>query len=91
MNVFHPSLDLLATKLNTVYQRAEARDYLDVHAMLQAGFALADGLDYARQVHGPHWNPMLRLQALCYFGEAQLQTLPESVKLALTSAVRAVR
>jgi hypothetical protein len=83
--------DLLATKLNTIYQRAEARDYLDVHAILHAGVTLADGLDYARQVYGPHWNPMLCLQALCYYGEPQLQTLPETVKFTLTAAVRSVR
>jgi len=36
--------DLFATKLNTLYQRAEAKDYLDVYALLRAGLSLADGL-----------------------------------------------
>jgi hypothetical protein len=31
--------DLFATKLNTVYQRAEAKDYLDIRAILLTGFS----------------------------------------------------
>jgi predicted nucleotidyltransferase component of viral defense system len=34
-------LDLTATKLETVQQRAEAKDYLDVAAALSAGIGLA--------------------------------------------------
>ncbi len=82
--------DLLATKLNTVYQRAEAKDYLDIHAILQTGISLHQGLDYARQVYGPQFNVMLPLQALCYFEEPGLRTLPAAVKQSLIAAVQTV-
>lgn len=36
--------DLFATKLNAIYQRAEARDYLDAHALIVSGLSLAEGL-----------------------------------------------
>lgn len=83
--------DLFATKLNTVYQRAEAKDYLDVYAILQAGLTLEEGLDFGRKVYGSQWNAMLPLQALCYFSEPGLQNLPETVKHHLVAAVQRVR
>jgi len=83
--------DLFATKLNTVYQRAEAKDYLDIHAILSAGHGLAEGLQYAHQIYGENFNAMLPLQALCYFDEPGLQSLPGTVKKSLTEAVRSMR
>jgi hypothetical protein len=82
--------DLFATKLNTVYQRAEAKDYLDIHALLQSGLSLSQGLDFARQVYGSEFNAMLPVQALCYFEEPRLQALPVEVKADLVAAVRTV-
>lgn len=46
-------LDLLATKLKTILQRAEARDYRDIAALLRAGGDLAAGLGAARALFGP--------------------------------------
>ena len=83
--------DLFATKLNTVYQRAEAKDYLDIHAILQSGLTLGEGLEFARGVYGANFNAMLPLQALCYFEEPGLKELPGAVKESLTAAVRSVR
>lgn len=83
--------DLFATKLNTLYQRAEAKDYLDIHALLQSGLTLADGLRYAKQVYGAEFNTLLPLQALCYFQEPSLRELPEPVKVSLVRAVQSVR
>ena len=82
--------DLFATKLNTLYQRAEAKDYLDVYALLKSGISLTDGLGFAKQVYGPEFNTMLPLQALCYFEEPSLRDLPEDVKAALVKAVQGV-
>ena len=82
--------DLFATKLNTVYQRAEARDYLDVHAMLAAGLSLTEGLAWTKKVYGADFNTLLPLQALCYFEEPSLRVLPQSVKDDLVGAVQAV-
>jgi hypothetical protein len=82
--------DLFATKLNTIYQRAEPRDYLDVHALLAAGLTLAQGLAWTKQVYGPDFNTLLPLQALCYFEEPSLRDLPQSVKEDLMREVQAV-
>jgi hypothetical protein len=83
--------DLFATKLNTIYQRAEAKDYLDIQALLGSGLSLAEGLQYAKQVYGPDFNTLLPLQALCYFEEPALRVLPPDVKAALTEAVQSAR
>lgn len=83
--------DLFATKLNTLYQRAEAKDYLDVHALLKSGLSLTDGLGFTKQVYGADFNTLLPLQALCYFQEPSLRELPEGVKNALVEAVQSVR
>lgn len=83
--------DLLATKLNTIYQRAEAKDYVDVHAILKSGLTLAAGLEFAKQVYGDHFNTLLPLQALCYFEEPSLQHLPPDIKSDLIRAVQSVR
>ena len=83
--------DLFATKLNTVYQRAEAKDYLDIHAILRSGLKLEQGLEFAQFVYGSNFNAMLPLQALCYFEEPGLKELPTDVKESLLMAVRSVR
>ncbi|MBM3882870.1 MAG: hypothetical protein FJ387_24630 [Verrucomicrobia bacterium] len=75
----------------SVYQRAEAKDYLDVHALLKAGLSLADGLRFAKQVYGPDFTTMLPLQALCYFAEPPLRALSAEVRTALTAAVQSVK
>ena len=82
--------DLFATKLNTIYQRAEARDYLDIHAFLASGVRLEDGLAWAKTVYGSDFNTMLPLQALCYFLEPSLRDLPQKVKDNLVRAVQAL-
>jgi hypothetical protein len=83
--------DLLATKLNTVFQRAEAKDYLDIHALLGSGLALADGLACARAVYGAAFNAALPLKALTFFADGDLPSLPLSVRQDLVAAVRSVR
>lgn len=83
--------DLFATNLNTVFQRAEAKDYFDVHALLEAGYSLEDGLRFAKLVYGERFNAQLPLQALCYFEEPALRALPQGIKADLVSAVRAIR
>jgi predicted nucleotidyltransferase component of viral defense system len=83
--------DLFATKLNTVYQRAEAKDYLDIHAILRSGWKLEQGLEFAQFVYGPNFNAMLPLQALCYFEEPGLKELPGDVKEFLRLAVGSVK
>ncbi|MCP5524681.1 MAG: nucleotidyl transferase AbiEii/AbiGii toxin family protein [Verrucomicrobiales bacterium] len=82
--------DLLAAKLNVVFQRAEAKDYLDVHALLNTGLTLSEGLATARAVYGPTFNPTLPLKALTFFEDGDLPSLPHRIQQDLTEAVRRV-
>src|SRR5581483_158188 len=60
-------LDLLASKLKTVQARAEAKDYRDIAAMLEAGLGLGEGLAAAIAVYGKEFNGALSLKALTFF------------------------
>ena len=82
--------DLMATKLKVMMQRAEAKDYIDVAAMLNAGANLPHALASARLLYGPNFQPMASLKAFSYFGDGDLYTLPEAVKDTLTRAAEAV-
>jgi hypothetical protein len=81
-------LDLTATKLKTIQQRAEAKDYLDLAAALEAGVALTEALGAARAVYGKLFNPIATLKALTYFDDGNLASLPGDVKDRLRTAAR---
>ena len=69
-------LDLTATKLKTIQQRAEAKDYRDIAAALDAGIDLAEAIGAATAVFGKTFNAMAALKALTYFGDGNLPSLP---------------
>lgn len=81
--------DLLATKLKSLLQRVEAKDYLDVAALLGAGADLDRGLAGARALYGPAFQPSECLKALVYFQGGDLDTLPVDTKDTLIRAVAA--
>ena len=83
-------LDLGAAKASVVQQRAEAKDYLDVDALIASGLTLAEILAASRLAHGERFDPQSTLKALCYFGDGDLPTLPIEVQTRLSRAVRAV-
>src|SRR5690606_22081435 len=83
--------DLMATKLMVVLQRAEAKDYRDVAAMLGAGAGLGPVLASARLLFGPNFQQSESLKALVYFDDGDLQTLPIADRSTLVDAVKAVR
>lgn len=83
--------DLMATKVKVVLQRAEAKDYRDVAAMINAGVSLAHGLASARQLFGSNFQPSESLKALVYFNDGDLQTLSAAERKTLVDAVKAVR
>jgi Nucleotidyl transferase AbiEii toxin, Type IV TA system len=86
------SLDeLMATKLNVILQRAEAKDYRDISAMINAGISLAKGLSAAREMFGPNFQPSESLKAMVYFDDGDLQTLTQAEKTTLVNAVSRVR
>jgi len=68
-------LDVAATKLATIQQRAQTRDYEDVLALAGAGVSLSEMLAAAEAVYGSTFNGTLSLKALTFFADGDLPTL----------------
>jgi len=83
-------LDVAATKMVTIQQRAQARDYLDVLALADAGVPLDAALAAAAAVYGPEFNGLLSLKALTYFAEGDLGTLSSARQNQLRGMANAV-
>jgi hypothetical protein len=82
-------IDLFATKV--LLERVEAKDYLDVAAILEHGGLLADGLAAARTLYGGTFQPTECLKALIYFKGGDLESLSRATKSRLIAAVNEVR
>jgi hypothetical protein len=82
--------DLLATKAKVLLQRVEAKDYLDVAALLSNGVSLPRGLAAARSLFGPAFQPSECLKALVYFEGGDLDSLNETTKRLLIHAASVV-
>jgi hypothetical protein len=83
--------DLMATKLKVILQRAEAKDYVVIAAMLQANVNLAHGLAAARAMFGHAFQPAESLRALTFFKDGDLPSLSEEIKRVLVSSAQTVR
>ncbi len=83
--------DLMATKVKVILQRAEAKDYRDIAAMIKAGANLPRALAAACQFFGQAFQPSESLKALVYFSDGDLQTLTGDEKSTLVMAASAVR
>lgn len=81
-------LDLAATKAAVVQRRAEARDYIDIDALIRHGIGLAEVLAAALAVYGERFNPLITLKALSYFDD--VPGLPDDIRQRLASAALAV-
>ena len=81
-------LDVAGTKALTVQQRAQARDYVDIDALIRHSVDLAQVLAAGSAVHGRSFNPLLTLKALSYFDDVPV--LPGDVQERLRTAVAAV-
>lgn len=85
------SLMDLAGKAAVVTQRAELRDYIDVHTLLTKGdIPLAQMLAAAVIIYGTEFSPLLSLKALAYHNDPALAELSANVRQDLIAAVRAV-
>jgi hypothetical protein len=81
--------DLAGTKASVIQIRAEAKDYLDIDALIRLGNVnLPTALAAAQMLYGPSFNPELTLKALSFFGDGNLAELPEDVKQGLVVAAR---
>ncbi len=83
-------LDVAATKLATIQQRAQARDYQDLAAILATGIGLSEILSAANAVYGREFNGALSLKALTYFSDGDLTTLNVEIQKTLRSRAGAV-
>jgi hypothetical protein len=84
-------LDLAGTKARAVLQRAEAKDCLDIDALLTTGgLDLSTALSAAGAIYGKTCTQLSTLKALSYFDDRNLRQLPESVKSRLLKAAREV-
>jgi len=83
--------DLMATKLKVILQRAEAKDYRDIAAMIGVGVSLPKGLSAACELFGNSFQPSECLKALGYFKDGNLDTLSIAEKTILMKAGAAVQ
>jgi hypothetical protein len=81
-------LDLAAQKVIVIQQRAEAKDYLDIHKLLSEGVTLEMALGAAQALH-PEFNPTISLKALSYFDD--VSNVPQEVQRDLRTAASRVR
>jgi nucleotidyltransferase AbiEii toxin of type IV toxin-antitoxin system len=84
-------LDLAGTKASVVQVRAEAKDYIDIDALITVGkVGLPLALSAAQRLYGSTFNPQITLKALSFFDDGDLTLLPEDIKLRLATAAREV-
>jgi hypothetical protein len=76
--------DLLATKLKTILDRAEAKDYRDISAMLSAGVSLERALSAFSKMYGK--DAGLPLRAMGFFKDGDLPSLTEADQQVLRAA-----
>ena len=85
--------DLLALKLAVILQRIEAKDYIDIAAIVEAGndTVLAKGLAGARALYGKAFQPAESMKALTYFKGGDLKMITLRDRENLIEAVTQVR
>jgi hypothetical protein len=81
-------LDLAAQKIKVIQQRAEAKDYKDIHKLLSEGVSLEAAMGAVRAMY-PEFNPSVSLKALSYFGD--VTGLSKEIQWELSAAASKVR
>jgi len=83
-------LELGGMKAMVVQKRAEAKDYLDIHALItQGGLSLPELLAAGIALYHPSFAPEITLKSLCFFDDGNLSQVPQAVRRDLAWAVRA--
>jgi hypothetical protein len=84
-------LDLAGMKASVVQVRAEARDYIDIDAMMASRkIDLPTAVAAGKEIYGAQFNPEITLKALSFFDDGDLRRLPEPLKARLATAAREV-
>ena len=81
--------DVMATKLKATLDRAEAKDYVDLAAMLASGVLLSRALSTFRAMF--RGEPATALVSIGYFEDGDLPSLPTRERTILLNARDAVR
>lgn len=81
-------LDIAGTKAALVQQRAQARDYIDIDALIRHGIDLPRVLAAGITVYGRSFNPLITLKALSFFDD--VPNVPNEARERLRAAVAAV-
>lgn len=81
-------LDLCGTKAWVVQVPAEAKDYIDIDALLASGLGIDTFLAAGAAIYGSTFSAQSCLKALAYFDEPGLTDLPRALKDRLRAAVR---
>jgi len=84
-------LDVAACKMAAIQSRAEAKDFVDIHALLSQGIPLAQMLGAAQAIYGAQFFALVSLKALTWFEDGDLPTLPAEIKSNLRRAAGEVR
>jgi hypothetical protein len=81
-------VDMAGMKAAVVTQRAEVRDYLDIHALLtKADISLPTMLAAGVIIYGDQFSPLLSLKAIAYHEDPSLAALPKTIRNDLSEAV----
>lgn len=80
-------LDLFGTKLATITQRIETRDYIDIAALLRSGLDINQGVAALLGLYGNQASGLQSVKTMVWFGDGDLdRALPDGVKQELTRA-----
>jgi hypothetical protein len=82
-------LDIAGMKAAVITQRAEAKDYIDMLAILNSGISLSQSMGAARAIYGEQYNPLITLKSLTYFDDGDLRKLTARQKSQLIEIVSA--
>ena len=84
--------DLFGMKCATISQRAEKKDYLDIHAIIKnTKLDLQDGLAAAQGIYGSQYNPVITLKSLSYFKDGNVSELSSEIQTDLIQAIRDIK
>ena len=73
-------LDLAGTKASVVQVRAEAKDYVDMDALITVGkVGMPLALSAAQRLYGSTFSPQITLKALSFFGDGDLSFGPIAI------------
>ncbi|MGH2507765.1 MAG: nucleotidyl transferase AbiEii/AbiGii toxin family protein [Ktedonobacteraceae bacterium] len=84
-------LDLAGCKVAVVQQRAAAKDYWDIAALMRAGIDLPTALAAGRAVYGERFDAAITLRALGSFDEGDLNQLDQTTRKELVAAAAVIQ